>query len=1103
MKTKLLSLTLLILSFIVTAQANPSGSTTASWVTVNCNNPVTATVSQLEAMSLTGYSIGNDLICTNTTSLAGMPFSRLQPASKTSAATQGNEAIYFVKPAKGLTFTPTQISFKTARFGTNGGLIDLVAQLGDGAEITLQTGIVPARDNEATPFTSVTLPISGFEVIDEVFALKMYIYNLDNNKQVGFTDVVISGDISGTLVSVEKFSFTTEVYPVNAGQITVNPNGTQFDEGSVVTLAATRNFGYRFLNWVDADNNLLSEEPTFAYTVNGDTHAKAMFESIQTHELKVDVDGDAKSYMISYSPQGQIIEGKRMYEGGTLVTLTAAGNPILLFTNWSTGETNPVKTILMDQPHDITVSYSAVDYVVGWDFYQSGNNSLSPAFSNGENETASLILRNEAGTIGSWLDKSQAQGGYEGKNAAVNWRPFTDKFYYQISFDASNYTDIKVASEMLFNYNAYSVQQVEFSLDGENFEKVGEVNLNAQKVWFPSEFTLPALANHQSKVYIRWIPNYASTILGTASTNDGTAIAAIYVTGTESIFNDGKAPELVKTVPTSAATNASSTGKIVLTFNKPVAILVNRTASLGHFELQPIVSGRTITFDYIGLDYDTAYEFVLAANSVSDLSGNTLDTPISIPFTTMNRPTVAKKLYDAIVSNAAELLQALEYAKSAATGERYRIFLKDGEYDLGSGVTSITTNNISLIGQSHDGVLIYNRSIEEGISITSTIFLQGAQGFYAQDLRMQNKFPYDAKENAGRAVVLRDTGTKNIFKNISLLSFQDTYYSGNSGRMYFEDCAIHGVVDFICGGSDIYFNRTRLVLEERGNNVITAPSTASTASWGYIFGDCTIDAVTEAARKTVNGNYSLGRPWNNAPRAVYLNTAMNVLPLAEGWTNMSTTILPALFAEYNSRTASGALVDVSNRKTQYTAGTVSYNPVLTTDEAAKYTIENVLSGEDGWIPTFYTEQATAPNVTLVDNTIAWNNNNYASCYVIFKDGQFKAQTTLVEFELTEEGVYTICAANEMGGLSPISNPISYFSSSIESAPATKSAIITVEHHTIRIRQIHVGDSIQIVSTDGRTVYRNISDAEEVVIRMGAFKGVAIVRIGTQAYKVIL
>lgn len=83
-----------------------------------------------------------------------------------------------------------------------------------------------------------------------------------------------------------------------------------------------------------------------------------------------------------------------------------------------------------------------------------------------------------------------------------------------------------------------------------------------------------------------------------------------------------------------------------------------------------------------------------------------------------------------------------------------------------------------------------------------------------------------------------------------MLSYQDTYYSQNNAmQSYFEDCDIHGTVDFICGGGDVRFQHTTLSLEPRnakgeGGRTITAPTT--TTNYGYVFDDCSIVDLAKA-----------------------------------------------------------------------------------------------------------------------------------------------------------------------------------------------------------------------------------------------------------------
>ena len=102
-----------------------------------------------------------------------------------------------------------------------------------------------------------------------------------------------------------------------------------------------------------------------------------------------------------------------------------------------------------------------------------------------------------------------------------------------------------------------------------------------------------------------------------------------------------------------------------------------------------------------------------------------------------------------------------------------------------NGVTVISHDNISITGQDQEKTKLWNKPEVEGISYTSTFFVKNTSGFYVQDMTLQNAFDYKnsitkqgaASAQAARAVVLRDRGYKTIMKNVTMDSWQDTYYS--------------------------------------------------------------------------------------------------------------------------------------------------------------------------------------------------------------------------------------------------------------------------------------------------------------------------------------
>ncbi|MBK0370193.1 pectinesterase family protein [Flavobacterium agrisoli] len=1042
MKPKLFSKFSLLLYFILnsflslTAQTLNNETTTISWPLTTGNVGQTATYSgTTNNYFLQDYiTIGTNLNYAGIKTVTSLPGTGFQPTTQSSAVDASNLIGFHLIPKNGLSFTPTQVSFRSTRYGTGGGLLDVYWESSDGTAQLLVANLNPNRDNNTTapnlPYTLGVYDLSNLPIpaSNAKCTLAFYLHDLGNTKQVSLADVVVTGTVNGTINNLPQYNITTSVVPSEGGSITSFPVSNVHYQGTEVTLTATKNFGYTFLNWTDESGNIVSTNNTYTFTANSDVTLKANFTQLNTYSLTIPVNGGAKDYMIAISPVGTIVNGSRLYEEGTTVSLTANNNPILNFSNWETGETNATISVVMNATKNISAQYNASDYIVGWDFYKTGNNSRIADFSSDvSNETAALILRNESGTQVGWLGKSVLEGGYEGRGAAVNWQPLTNKNYYQIKFNAADYKDISIKSAMLFNYNAYSKQICQYSTDGTTFTTLGTFDLVNAKQYYEATFNLPVEANNKSEVYIRWVPDYTSAIVGATATNDGTTLSGIYVLGTKNVLNDGTPPILVSSVPAINALGASATGKVVLTFDERIKITPNAVATLNEKNISPVIFGKSISFDYSGLQYNTTYTFTLPANIISDLGNNTYSSPISITFTTLNKPIVSKKKYDFVVGVDGDFSAALAAAQAASSsGERFYIFFPNGEYDLGKITGDATQQtffnlpNVSFIGQSMDGVILFNEPLasNEGIGTTPTLnFQTNAKNIYMQDITLLNKMDYRKGAFTGRAVALRDQGDRNIYKNVKLLSNQDTFYTG-ANRIYLENSEIHGTVDFIFGGGDVFFNSCLIYLEDRSGNHVTAPAT--TSSWGYVFRDCTIDGFA-----INNGSYKLSRPWQGSPKVAFINTIMKQLPANEGWSEWGA--LPSVYAEFNSLTASGVAVDLSGRRKTYSNGTnsVTLNPVLTKTQADAYTIENVLGGTDTWQPTLATEQASIPVISNNSKKLEWATDDYVLGWAIFKDDVFIKFTTSNQFDASAytTGKFTVRAANAMGGLSVSSNLI--------------------------------------------------------------------------------
>ena len=907
-------------------------------------------------------------------------------------------------------------------------------------------------------------------------------YNLNTAQNAYMFELEVYANV---LVTAEQVTLTTAVSPEGTGTVTVKPYAAEYDENTEVTLTAEKNFGYKFKQWTK-DGEVIGTDATLAYTIAENSTVTAEFEAVDTYELKVNVDG-SNDYMVTMNPMPNVVDGKMMYEAGTAVQLTANSyEGLVTFNNWSDGDTKSEKLISMTDGNELTAVYAnAVDIIAGWDFYLKGGEGRPADFASDENETAALSLVYPDGKTSGWLDKSaEAAGGYESfKGAAVNWRNDVEigSTWWQTKVNAKDFTDINVQFQMLYNYNAYKKYDAEYSLDGTTWTNFGSVTMSGAKAPVSFSKTLPAVCNNQADLYIRLIADKTSSIDGSASANDGNTLAMFFITGTQALVNDGKAPVLFSTVPAADAASVSASGKVVLTFNEKVQVAEGTTATLGSLTLTPVVSGKSIVFEYKGLEYSSEYTFTLPTNAVSDLTGNTLTEAVTFSFTTMTRPTVTKGIYDAVVSNADELLAAINAAnKRSDTNTRYRIFLMNGTYTLPLSTTetinsddgntypapytSITASNISFIGESRDGVTITNdlagaktyngkygeTSVYDGIGKSDVLQLQGpVRGTYFQDLTVKSGI----SDALGRNLAIQDKGSQSIYKNTVLWGYQDTWTSNNdNGLYYFEGGKVRGRTDFLCGKGDAFFNAVDIQVCMNTGGYIAVPS--KSIKYGYVFKGCNI--LCESS--SLNGKYTLGRPWGQGtPVALWIDTKMQYAPSAIGWSEMSDG-WPKQFAEWNSTLTNGTVVDLSGRKTTFGDGHTNV-PVMTAEQALEAGDPHNVFGD--WDPTLATEQAPMPqNVRQEGNTLVWDGSNYALLWAIVKDGSVVDFTTEPTYELTESGQYAVRAANEMGGLSEASAAVE----------ATVAEVVKVKLNADGYATLASQKTLDFSAVDGLTAY---------------------------------
>ena len=232
-------------------------------------------------------------------------FLKLKPSGSTKAVEWG------VKPAKGLTFTPTKVSGYIQRFGTdaeNG--VTVTATLADGTSETLGNFTAPRANKSAADDKFAGNSNSTHQFVIELtadqqtkltsadgFTLSATV-GVGASKEGGFSDIRIYGTINGTIAAVEKFAVAPAVNIEEAGSATIYPVSTSYDNGTEVTLTATDNFGYNFVNWTNAAGEEVSTDAKFVWTVSADETLTANFVKVNTYVLDLTVEEPANDYMV-------------------------------------------------------------------------------------------------------------------------------------------------------------------------------------------------------------------------------------------------------------------------------------------------------------------------------------------------------------------------------------------------------------------------------------------------------------------------------------------------------------------------------------------------------------------------------------------------------------------------------------------------------------------------------------------------------------------------------------------------------------------------------------------------------------------------------------
>ncbi|MDE5543781.1 MAG: InlB B-repeat-containing protein [Bacteroidales bacterium] len=158
---------------------------------------------------------------------------------------------------------------------------------------------------------------------------------------------VVSADASYTFVVTANVTYTAlfkqngavvdKEYTIDLNVLperiagTVTGAGT-YKEGTMVTISATANSGYSFVQWQDAAGRMLSEQSTYTFEATANVIYSALFEK------NVDT---TQEYTVTLNVLPNLnagsVEGNGIYRGGEKATITAKPAAGYVFVAWLNG----------------------------------------------------------------------------------------------------------------------------------------------------------------------------------------------------------------------------------------------------------------------------------------------------------------------------------------------------------------------------------------------------------------------------------------------------------------------------------------------------------------------------------------------------------------------------------------------------------------------------------------------------------------------------------------------------------------------------------------------------------------------------------------------
>lgn len=312
------------------------------------------------------------------------------------------------------------------------------------------------------------------------------------------------------------------------------------------------------------------------------------------------------------------------------------------------------------------------------------------------------------------------------------------------------------------------------------------------------------------------------------------------------------------------------------------------------------------------------------------VDGGATTAPTSPPTSNpTSNPTTAPATKPVVASDGTGSYRTVQAAIDAVPSNnttRRTITIKPGTY---REIVTVNKPNITLKGigsSANQVVIVNNRSNAAGYGTYGSATLS----VKVKDTGVENLTVSNDYGDGSQAVAVTIDADRAVFRGVRFLGNQDTLLI-HSGRSYFVDCHVEGTVDFIFGDGTAVLNRATIYQRRTAGGPITAARTPSSNRYGILVYRSTVTGVA-------NNVTQLGRPWGASAQVLFRETSLSsTIATNQPWIDMSGNVWSnARLREYKN-TGAGATFH-------------SKRPQMSDAEAAGYTPQAYLAGNDGWNP---------------------------------------------------------------------------------------------------------------------------------------------------------